>query len=81
MQLQNYRQREKVTASVHSKTDYPFDYFFERTACSQVEGKEEEEEEVGDSSPEDSDPEHTSPDSEQVPSSSPQGDSSCISET
>jgi hypothetical protein len=31
-QLQNYREREKMNASVHSKTDYPFDYFFEKTS-------------------------------------------------
>ena len=74
VQLQNYRQREKVTASIYSKTNYPFDYFFERTQPSQVEGE-------GDSSPEDSDSEHTNLDSKQVPSSSEEQVPVCTSQT
>ena len=31
-QLKNHGQREKLEAAIHSKTDYPFDYFFEQTS-------------------------------------------------
>ena len=42
--MKNHRQREKLEAAIHSKTDYPFDYFFEQTT-SHLRDEEEEEEE------------------------------------
>ena len=42
-QLKNHRQREKLEAAIHSKTDYPFDYFFEQTT-SHLRDEDEEEE-------------------------------------
>lgn len=41
--MKNHRQREKLEAAIHSKIDYPFDYFFEQTT-SHLRGDEEEEE-------------------------------------
>jgi hypothetical protein len=45
--LRNHRQREKLEAAIHSKTDYPFDYFFEQTTSHLRDEEEEEEEEDG----------------------------------
>lgn len=41
-QLKNHRQREKLEAAIHSKTDYPFDYFFEQTTSHLRDDEEEE---------------------------------------
>ena len=43
LQLKNHRQREKLEAAIHSKIDYPFDYFFEQTT-SHLRDEEEDEE-------------------------------------
>ena len=55
-QLQNHRQREKLEAAIHSKMDYPFDYFFEKTcgAPSEQESTEECVTGAGDSEEEES---------------------------
>lgn len=41
VQLRNHGQREKMEKAIHSKTDYPFDYFFEKTTAGGLLGSRE----------------------------------------